>query len=475
MGREQLVPVRCRLLAGEALIGLSWITGEPHPKHVLGGDLVPSGATNFSPAPLLVEALESWSESQLARLLQVEASHQWRNDFLQEVMRVYLGLVLVVAGLGFAVWSAVSGDWVRAAQVLISVLVVSCPCSIGIALPLLDDLSAASLQHGGLYVKEGTLWARLQKVRHLVFDKTGTITLENLTLDRPGDLAALSAQEKSILLGLVRESLHPVATCLRETLLADGVAPHPLPGTPVEKIGFGLEWSGGGEVWRLGRNSWALGPDAAPVGAGTVFSKDGMLIASLSFREQIRPHAIRQVRRMQERGIEVHLLSGDQPGRVAAMAASLGLPEENAHGGLTPEEKATLIRSRWADGALMIGDGANDSLAFDAALCRGTPAVTTGLLEQKADFYILGQSLAGLEALFDTAGKHRAITRRVFAFAISYNALAILCSLAGLMNPLIAAIIMPLSSLVSLLIVLHGFRTPATKPLPIAQPAYVHA
>lgn len=475
VAREQLVPVRSRLLAGEALIGLSWITGEPHPKQVLGGDLLPSGATNFSPAPLLVEALESWSESQLARLLQVEASHQWRNEFLQRVMRTYLVLVLVVAGLGFAVWAAASGDWVRAAQVLISVLVVSCPCSIGIALPLLDDFSAAALQHEGIYVKEGTLWARLQKVRHILFDKTGTITLENLALDRPGVLSALPAHEKSILLGLVRESLHPVAACLRETLLAEGVVPITAPGAPVEKIGFGLEWCVGGEVWRLGRKSWAVEREPAAGDGGTVFTKTGTPLAWLGFREQIRPHAIRQVRRMQERGLAVHLLSGDQPERVAAMAASLGLPEENAHGALTPEEKAALIRARWSDDALMIGDGANDSLAFDAALCRGTPAVTTGLLEQKADFYILGQSLAGIEALFETAGKHRTITRRVFAFAITYNALAMICSLAGLMNPLIAAIIMPLSSIVSLLIVLHGFRTATTHPLPTAQPDYAHA
>ncbi len=473
--REQLIPVRSRLLAGEALIGLSWITGEPHPKQVLGGDLIPSGATNFSPAPLRVEALESWPESQLASLLQVEASHQWRNEFLQRVMRSYLVVVLVVAGLGFAGWSAASGDWVLAAQVLISVLVVSCPCSVGIALPLLDDLSAAALQHEGIYVKEGTLWARLQKVRHLLFDKTGTITLENLALERPADLVALPAQEKSILLALVRESLHPVSACLRETLLADGVVPLAGAGAPVETVGMGLEWSVGGTVWRLGRKSWALGRELAPGDGGTVFSKNGALRAAMSFREQIRPHALRQVRRMRERGVDVHLLSGDQPERVGVMATSLGLPEECAHGGLTPEGKAALIRSRWADDALMIGDGANDSLAFDAALCRGTPAVTTGLLEQKADFYILGQSLAGIEALFETAQKHRAITRRVFAFAISYNVVAIVCSLAGLMNPLIAAIIMPLSSIVSLLIVLHGFRPTTTNPLPVAQPAYVNA
>jgi len=117
------------------------------------------------------------------------------------------------------------------------------------------------------------------------------------------------------------------------------------------------------------------------------------------------------------------------------------------------------VTSRWAGNSLMLGDGANDSLAFDAALCRGTPSVDSGLLEHKADFYMPGSGLGGLAELFRSGHRHAFTTRAVFAFAITYNAAAVTASLSGLMNPLVAAIIMPLSSLASIGIVMLGFRT----------------
>jgi Cu2+-exporting ATPase len=169
-------------------------------------------------------------------------------------------------------------------------------------------------------------------------------------------------------------------------------------------------------------------------------------------------------------GWEVALLSGDDPERVARLARSLGLPEEAGLGGLTPEEKAELVRERWPDRALLLGDGANDSLAFDAALCRGTPAVDTGLLEQKADFYLLGRSLGGLGQLLEMGRRHGLATRAVFGFALSYNALAVGASLAGWMNPLVAAIIMPLSSLFSIALLFFvlgrgSAASPSTPPI----------
>lgn len=469
VGRRQLIPVRSRLMEGEAMIGLSWITGEPHPRRVPRGGCIPSGATNLSPAPLAVEALEDWPDAQLSRLLRIEGGNPWRNENLQRVMRIYLASVIGLAAGGFLAWGCFSGDWVRAMQVLVSVLVVSCPCSIGIALPLVDDLSAALLQHRGIYVKDGTLWDRLLRVRHILFDKTGTVTLETLGLADPEALRRLPKAVKSALLRLQSESLHPVAACLREVLLAEGIEPAEGGEEPREIIGFGVEWHDGKSVWKVGRPGWAV-PGRAPQADGTVLSRDGVLVAEMAFREQLRPQAIQQVRQLQKMGYGVHLLSGDDAGRVSAMAGKIGLEESGAFGGLTPEDKAALIRRHWVADALMIGDGANDSLAFDAALCRGTPAVNSGLLEQKSDFYILGRSLGGIAGLFETARRHQAVSRNVFAFAVAYNAAAMAFSLGGIMSPLVAAIIMPLSSLISLGIVMLGFRIPTSSPEPKPEP-----
>lgn len=446
--KGQTVPVRSRLKANPAAFALNWINGEPTPRLFQSGGVVPAGARNLADGTVEFEALEPWSTSHLASLIQIETGNEWRNAGMQKLIRTYLFIVLMIAAGGFAVWGIGSGDWFRATQVVVSILVVSCPCAIGVALPLLDDIAAARMQAAGIYIKEGSLWGRLRHIRNILFDKTGTITLETLALANPATLAALSLEQKAVLIRLVESSLHPVAACLREVLLSDGLDPS-TDGDAVKEIpGMGLE---SGE-WKLGRATWAGGE------SGTVFSRDARPIAAFFFEEQIRPAAKSQVHSLGESGFDVFLLSGDQSARVTAMAGALGLPPSHAFGDLMPEDKARLVRERWRGNSLMIGDGANDSHAFDAALCRGTPSVDSGLLEHKADFYILGASLAGLGSLFTASHRHLMTTRAVFTFAITYNATAVTASLAGHMNPLVAAVIMPLSSIVSIAIVLSSFR-----------------
>jgi len=452
--RGGLVPVRAALAGSPGIFALNWITGEPAPREFPAGAPVPSGARNISPGELDFLALEGWESSGLARLLSFDARQPWRNEGLQRFIRIYLACVLVLAALGFAGWLVAGGGVVAAFQVMISVLVVSCPCAAGVALPLLDDVAAARLQPFGIYLREHTLWQRLLRVKNVLFDKTGTVTLEHLALADPGALDHLAEEPRRVLLGLCGISLHPVAACLREALLSAGIEPCPVPGAR-EVVGMGLEWESPRGLWRFGRASWAGGSDGK-----TTFSLDGVPLAELAFNEELRPDAAGQIANLSRRGLGIRLLSGDEPARVARTAEALGLAPEHALGGLTPDDKARLVSERWSRDALMLGDGANDSLAFDAALCRGTPAIETGLLENKADFFILGRSLRGLDELFAAAARHRMATLAVLAFAIAYNTCAILVALAGWMSPLVAAIIMPLSSLISIGLVFLNLRAP---------------
>lgn len=455
VGRNRVVPVRARLVSPRASLALSWITGEPEARNFSGGSIIPSGARSLGGDDVECEALEDWGSSQLCALLRIDAAREWRNEGLERLIRIYLVLVIALAVAGLLLWGLSGGGWVSAFQVMISVLVVSCPCALGVALPLLDDIAAARLQQYGVYLREGGLWARLRRVTALLFDKTGTVTLETLQPEGPDPLAGLAPQTLSYLLRLVERSLHPVAACLREILLARGVEPAAGEGAVEEVVGMGLAWESPAGRWKLGRSSWALGLDE---GGGTVLSLDGTEVARFRFREELRPEAAAQVRRFQTSGMEVCLLSGDEPSRVHAMGRALGIPPDRALGGLSPQDKAALVRERWSGNSLMLGDGANDSLAFDAALCRGTPAVDAGLLEHKSDFYLLGRGLGGLGALFAAARSHRRTTIAVFAFAATYNILAVSAAFAGMMSPLVAAVIMPLSSLASIAIVLTGFH-----------------
>lgn len=159
------------------------------------------------------------------------------------------------------------------------------------------------------------------------------------------------------------------------------------------------------------------------------------------------------LRRLERGGLSLHILSGDHPEKVRQMAEALQLPAGHAHGGLSPEEKAARVKVLDQQDTLYLGDGANDSLAFDAALVTGTPVVDRSLLESKADFYTLGSGLGFLSRLLGAAAARADAVRGAFGFALIYNLTTVAFSMAGKMSPLLAAILMPMSSIVSIAIV----------------------
>ena len=450
----QVTPVRSRLTSPAATLGMEWISGESEAATAQQGRIVPAGAVNCGQSAIELEALEAWSDSLLAKLLVIAPVHGERDLALERFIRRYIIIVLIVAALGFTGWQLAKGDLLVSFQVLISVLVVSCPCASGVAIPLCTDLAVSRLRRLGVFIREPDLWAKLERVRKIVFDKTGTLTLETISLRNPEALDQLSDDDRGALLAMVQDSLHPVSGCLREQLLAAGVTSIPT-GPITELIGFGLEMKRDAARYRLGRPEWA------EIHAGTgdcVFSRDGVALARFRFGEEARSDAAEEVAALRERGCDLFILSGDRRAKVAAMADTLALPRPHCLAELSPEDKADWMIKTDAHDTLYLGDGANDSLAFDAAWCTGTPAIDRGLLERKAGFYFLGRGLSGVRQLLDTAALRRRAARRVVAFAIAYNALAIALCLAGRMNPLVAAALMPASSLVSLGIVFAAFR-----------------
>ena len=163
--------------------------------------------------------------------------------------------------------------------------------------------------------------------------------------------------------------------------------------------------------------------------------------------------------KLKARGFTTCILSGDRKEKVDLLARELGLPSECALAGLSPQGKADwLVAHGGATEALMLGDGANDSLAFDQALCRGTPVIHRGVLERKADFYYLGRGIGGLRALFEVDAIRRRTQFVILVFSVGYNLMAVGLAVAGRMNPLVAAVLMPVNSLLGLAIVTTGMR-----------------
>ena len=468
VGSGQTVPVEARLITAQASVGLSWINGESAPRTLRAGQRVPSGAANLGREELHLLATQGWKESLLAELTKTPSRSEFRNRLLDRVVQGYLiAIIGIAAAAGLGWWSA-TGDLLRSGAVVTAILVVSCPCAIGLSFPLADEMATVALRRRGVFVRINDLWHRLQKVRKLVFDKTGTLTLETPVLSGGSRLAELSDEARQVLFGLVSDNQHPVARCLHEQMLAAGEIV-PLNEEVREDVGNGVSVTVRGVEWRLGRPAWASNTPGQPVQAApcaaavaeageTVLSRNGCAVAAFRFQESARLDAKEELARLRRRGLTVQVLSGDQRHKVSQLAAALDLPEETAIAEMTPHGKAEWLERNGSADALMLGDGANDSLAFDQALCRGTPVVHRGVLAQKADFYYLGRGIEGIRVLFEVDDVRRRTQRALMVFSISYNLLAVGLAVAGHMNPLLAAIMMPASSLASLGIVGAGMR-----------------
>jgi Cu2+-exporting ATPase len=256
-----------------------------------------------------------------------------------------VGIFLVATATGLAWWFS-SHDAVRTWSVVTAVLVVSCPCAIGLAFPLADELATVALRRGGVFVREADLWPRLGRIRKIIFDKTGTLTLETPVLRNPAALVALTPPARAALFALVRDNPHPVSQSLYENLLSAGLPDAGADGIINEDPGFGVSLQGAAGRWSLGRPGWRGGtvPAIVTEDHDTEFAHDGMVLARFRFADTARVGARAEIDALRSLGFEVFILSGDRRAKVAEMAGALGLPPQNALGECTAQEKADWLR-----------------------------------------------------------------------------------------------------------------------------------
>ena len=449
----QAIPVAAKLEDPHASISLEWINGESDACSRSSGQLLPSGALNAGTRTLNAIALEAWKDSTLHKLLEARRGGENRDLRLEKLLRGYLIVVVLAGVIGGIWWWQHTGEWTKAMQVMISVFVVSCPCALGVAAPLADDIAASRAEGHGVFVRTLGLWKKLTRLRQIVFDKTGTLTLENPVLVNPESLASLDENARQALRHLTSGNLHPVSRSLFDAL--GGTPDRLLDLEVIETPGHGLHFEQNGLVWAISRPK--------DQSADAVFTCDGREVAAFRFHDALRGETSDEVHALDKRGLRIRILSGDREPKVADIAAQLGLQRDQWHHSLTPDEKAAWIAAHDPHGTLYIGDGANDSLAFDAASCAGSPVTGRSFLEHKADFYFLGHSMRFMSSLLDIAATHRLAVRSVFAFSVTYNIVTAIMGLMGHLSPLLAAILMPLSSLVTLSLVALIFRAHAER------------
>jgi Cu2+-exporting ATPase/Cu+-exporting ATPase len=441
------LPADGLLLEGRTQINAAWLTGESLPAEAREGDRLWAGTVNEGPA-FVLEVAEPLGGSRLGRILR-DLERDARPPLVgitDRVARHFLAGVLVLAAGVFA-WFARSAP-LEGLDRALSLLIVTCPCALALATPLAFSRSLGRAWRKGYVVKSGEALERLAGVTRVCFDKTGTLTRGELAVRDWRDLEGDPAENRALVLALEQDSLHPIARALRHHLRDS--APAALEQRE-EQPGVGVRARVRGRVAEV---------RAVPGGDGTAtlvgLFVDGGLRATAALTDQARPEAARVLRDLAALGCRPSILSGDAAPVVARLGRELGLPEGDCLAGLPPEAKRALVSAE--PGVLMAGDGANDAPALQQAHVGLAMHGSMDLSLRAADIYLARPDLRAVPDLVVLGRETRRVLVRSFAVSIAYNAAGGVLALGGWINPLAAAVLMPLSSVSVLLLSAWGTR-----------------
>ncbi|MBI1403395.1 MAG: cadmium-translocating P-type ATPase [Porphyrobacter sp.] len=425
------------VIEGHSTIDNAMLTGESAPEPVGPGSMVHAGTINLA-APLrirLTQVAEETALAEIARLM--DEAGQSRSSYVRiadRASRLYAPAVHSLAALAFAGWMVAGAGWHQSLVIAITVLIITCPCAMGLAVPAAQVVASGALLRRGLLVKDGSALERLAECDVALFDKTGTLTLGTPR----AEIGELDDETRSVALGLAQASRHPLSRGLAAALLREGAKPAPVTAVH-EASGQGIAGRWQGVDVALER------PDDAAQGLATRL-RIGERVQTITFADPLRGDAAEALAALKTQGITASILSGDRAAPVEAVARQLGIA---AQAGASPQAKLAALEALKAAGhrPLMVGDGLNDGPALAAAHASIAPGTASDASQQAADAVFIGEALMPVALAVGVARTTMRIVRQNFAFAIAYNVLAVPLALSGLVTPLIAAIAMSVSSL----------------------------
>ncbi len=463
-------------LEGEAChLDLQTLTGESRPVRVEPGDAVWAGGRPVD-RPIMVRVEKSGIHTRAGRLMaMVEEASSRRApvvDFANRVAGWFLGAVLLLGTVTFAVW-APHDPWL-ALQHTVAMLVVTCPCALGLATPLTMVAAIAQAARRGILVKSAAVLEQLARPGSVILDKTGTLTRGAMeVIESEGSEAALRDAA-----ALERESAHPAARAFEAAFAA---STRPAPQDVAESPGHGVEGTVEGRRIRVGRPAFAWGGD----GRGTVWGErlerildaglspvavavDGAPAAIAGLGDPVRPEAAATIAALRRLGWAPSMASGDHPVIAAGVGRAAGLAPEEIRGGVTPEEKMHIVRGATPRPVVMVGDGVNDVAAMAVADVGVTLRSGTQAALATAQVCLSAGGVGALLPLVEGARRTMAVVRLNFAVSLAYNCVGAALAMSGMVSPLLAAILMPLSGLTVTTIALRGprFRAAVAGTLP---------
>ncbi|MBL8907083.1 MAG: cadmium-translocating P-type ATPase [Rhizobiales bacterium] len=434
---------------GSSDVDRSIVTGESAPEPVNRGDEVQAGTLNLT-GPLLVRITKAGGDTFLSELIRLmAAAEQGQSHYVRladRLARYYSPVVHILAALTLIGWLALGHGWHDALMAAIAVLIITCPCALGLAIPAVQVVASGALFRRGVLLKNGAALEKIAEIDTVVFDKTGTLTLGSPVMVGP---PAVSSDNLALAAGLARESRHPLSRALVAAAAERGIAPS-VPVSVTEHPGFGLAATWRGQRVRLGSRAWCgVAEPADDRGLLEIVLRigDGTPVV-FTFEDSMRPAARPTIASLRRQGLAVEVLSGDRAAAVGRAASELGIA--TVYSRMSPQAKLAHVEELAAAGkrALVVGDGVNDAPALAAGFVSMAPATASDVGRTAADVVFMGQSLAPVSWLRSVGVAAQAIARQNILLALGYNLLAVPIAMLGLVTPLIAALAMSSSSII---------------------------
>ena len=473
------IPADGCVLEGQSSVDRALLTGESQPVAVEPGSAVHAGTVNLS-TRLLVRVEAVGEATRVGRLMQLVEEHSRNRPpivrFADRIAGRFVQVVLAVAALTFLYWVRISPT--QAIDNAVALLIVTCPCALGLATPLAVTIAIGRAARRHILIKGGEVFEALSRQGVMLLDKTGTLTAGRIAVvSWSGDESV-----RPLVAALERHSAHPIARALAaddgheaDTPVLQGfLSARDLPvGDVRQTIGGGIAGTVAGRRLVVGSPQFVRQQDCevphevenaqratiAAMATPVLVAVDGRALAVAGLGDPLRSDAADSLERLRNRGWKIRILSGDHPEVVAAIGRQLGIEAADALGGISPEAKLAAVRAAGASGpVVMVGDGVNDAAALAAASVGIAVHGGAEASLAAAHVYLDRPGLAAILELMQASRSTLRAIRRCFAASICYNALAGGLAVTGVISPLTAAILMPISSF-TVFALAYGVRT----------------